>query len=80
MEEFVPGQGLRVKWERMRRQNHWFDALYNASAAGYLAGARLVAEASPPPAPRVRLIASQGCRPDGRPWIDVNRGTTWGMY
>lgn len=32
-EEFVAG---------IRRNNHWFDALCNASAAGHLAGARLI--------------------------------------
>lgn len=32
MEEFVAGRGLVVKWERLRRQNHWLDALYNACA------------------------------------------------
>jgi hypothetical protein len=33
-----------VKWERIRRQNHWLDALYNACAAGHYVGARLVEE------------------------------------
>jgi hypothetical protein len=42
-----------VKWERIRRQNHWFDALYNASAAGHACGVRLVEElvAEPPREP-----------------------------
>jgi phage terminase large subunit GpA-like protein len=31
VEEFVAGKGVVVKWERLRRQNHWLDALYNAS-------------------------------------------------
>ncbi|MCA9119245.1 MAG: phage terminase large subunit family protein [Planctomycetaceae bacterium] len=43
-EEFVAGKGVVVKWERLRRQNHWFDALYNASAAGHYCGVRLVKE------------------------------------
>jgi hypothetical protein len=29
---------------RIRRQNHWFDALYNACAAGHGCGVRLVQE------------------------------------
>ena len=29
-----------MKWER-RRQNHWFDALYNACAAGHYCGVRI---------------------------------------
>jgi phage terminase large subunit GpA-like protein len=41
-EEFVAGKGVIVKWERLRRQNHWFDALYNACAAGHYCGVRLV--------------------------------------
>ena len=42
VEEFVAGKGVLVKWERLRRQNHWFDALYNACAAGHYVGVRLV--------------------------------------
>lgn len=41
-EEFVTGKGVVVKWERLRRQNHWFDALYNTCAAGHYCGVRLV--------------------------------------
>jgi hypothetical protein len=40
-----------VRWERLRRQNHWFDA-YNACCAGHLAGVRLVEEVKPPPPPQ----------------------------
>lgn len=43
---FVAGKGVVVKWERMRKQNHWFDALYNACAAGHLVGVRLVDDRS----------------------------------
>jgi hypothetical protein len=54
-EEFVAGKGVVVKWERIRRQNHWFDALYNACAAGRLVGVRLVDEQlKPPPPPPAR--------------------------
>ncbi|MCO6438172.1 MAG: phage terminase large subunit family protein [Phycisphaerae bacterium] len=41
-EQFVAGKGVVAKWERLRRQNHWFDALYNACAAAHACGARLV--------------------------------------
>ena len=47
IEEFVTGRGVVVKWERLRRQNHFLDALYNACAAGHHAGARLVQEPKP---------------------------------
>ena len=50
-EEFVPGRGVIVKWERVRKQNHWFDALYNACAVGYHAGVRLVDEQRREPVP-----------------------------
>ena len=43
-EEFMAGRGVVTKWERRRKQNHWFDALYNACAAGHLCGVRLVEE------------------------------------
>ena len=74
---------MRIKWERLRKQNHWFDALYNAPCAGYLAGARLTDECKPK---RERKLLSQfmgGKRPDGRPWIDVegwkeNQERWWG--
>jgi len=53
-EEFVTGKGVIVKWERLRRQNHWFDALYNACAAGHQCGVRLV-EGKREPKPRMAL-------------------------
>ncbi len=43
-EEFVAGKGVVTRWERIRRQNHWFDALYNAAVAGHAAGVRLIRE------------------------------------
>ena len=74
-EEFVAGKGVVAKWERLRRQNHWFDALYNACAAAHLSGVRLVDEAQPI---RKRLnmarVPNQAQRrPDGREWLDVGR-------
>ncbi len=41
-EEFIPGRGVVIRWERLRKQNHLFDALNNSCAAGYYCGARLV--------------------------------------
>ena len=54
-EEFVAGRGVVVKWERLRRQNHWLDALYNACAAGSFCGVRLVEAAPAEPKPRRTL-------------------------
>jgi phage terminase large subunit GpA-like protein len=45
-EEFVAGKGVIVKWECIRRSNHFFDALYYAAAAGWYCGVRL--EDEPP--------------------------------
>lgn len=45
-------KGVGIKWERLRRQNHWLDALYTACAAGHYVGVRLVDEhrlKRPPP-------------------------------
>jgi phage terminase large subunit GpA-like protein len=54
-EEFIAGKGVVVKWERIRRQNHWFDALYNACTAGHGCGVRLVCEQTPEPSPRAPI-------------------------
>jgi len=52
-EEFVAGKGVVTRWERIRRANHWFDALYNAFAAGHWSGVRLMPEVKP--RPRIKL-------------------------
>jgi phage terminase large subunit GpA-like protein len=77
-EEFVAGKGVVVKWERLRRQNHWFDALYNASTAGYHCGARLVTTVA---APKPRLTLPQlaensrtAGRPSARDVANASRG------
>ena len=36
-----------TKWERVRKNNHWFDALYNACAVGHYAGVRLLPPLQP---------------------------------
>jgi phage terminase large subunit GpA-like protein len=40
--EFVAGRGEVVRWEALRRDNHWLDSLSIACAAGHYCGARLV--------------------------------------
>jgi hypothetical protein len=73
VEEFVSGKSVVVRWERLRRQNHWLDALYNACCAGHLCGVRLVEEvpkpAPPPPRP-------EPC-PEREPWLDRFRAKEW---
>lgn len=44
LEEFIPGKGNRVVWKQLRKQNHWFDALYLACAAAHWRGFRIVLE------------------------------------
>src|SRR5690349_10088472 len=65
-EEFVAGKGLVTKWERLRRQNHWFDALYNACAAGHGCEVRLVEEQKPEPPPPP---PAQSCRGNVPDWV-----------
>ncbi len=66
-EQFVTGRRVVVKWERLRRQNHWFDALYNACAAGHLNGVRLIAE-QPQIVEKTRIESLPLTTPDGRPF------------
>ena len=73
IEEFVAGRGVVVKWERLRRQNHWFDALYNACAAGHLCGVRLVSGDEPTRPQSKPRVSPAMVQPDGRPWVDVDR-------
>ncbi len=52
--------------ERVRKNNHWFDALAYACVAGYYCGVRLVQEVEKPK-PVVKP------KPQGKPRIDVQR-------
>ena len=72
VEEFVAGKGAITRWERKRRQNHWFDALYNACAAGHYFGVRVVEEEvkAPPPTKKPKPEDPEKKR---RPWIDTER-------
>ena len=54
-EEFISGKGVVTKWERIRKQNHWFDALCNRCVAGYGCGVRLVDEVLPEAPQRVHV-------------------------
>lgn len=51
IEEFVPGvgrnKGMIRRWERVRRNNHWFDCAAGAMAAASFCGAKLVPAAKP---------------------------------
>lgn len=42
VEQFIAGKGQKILWEHPGKHNHWFDAIYYASAGGHLAGWRLI--------------------------------------
>ncbi len=72
-EEYVAGKGVVTKWERVRKNNHWFDALYNACAVGNYGGVRLLppvpgSAPNPPREPRktVPFVNLEGWRFAGR--------------
>jgi phage terminase large subunit GpA-like protein len=72
-EEFIAGRGVVVRWDRVRRQNHWFDALYNACAAGHLCKVRLVG--APPRTASAPQQPTRGgiVRRDGSPYVTPQR-------
>ena len=49
--------------ERIRKQNYWFDALYNSCVAGYACGVRLVDEVVPEAPQRVQPERPAGIWP-----------------
>jgi len=71
VEEFLPGRGVVTRWERVRRQNHWLDALYNACAAGHFVGVRLF---EPAPAEPVRRRRRVSVDQEG---LDPRRSRVW---
>lgn len=42
VEEFEAGKGTVIRWDAIRRDNHWFDSTNYACAAGHFCGVRLV--------------------------------------
>ena len=64
-EEYVAGRGVVTKWERVRKNNHWFDALYNACALGHYAGVRLLPQVRQPRQARPR-------KPDRTPFVNLD--------
>jgi len=64
VEEYIAGKGSVIRWERIRKANHYFDAAYNACAAGHFAGVRLVEQ------PRPKVVArAQARTEEGRPLV-----------
>jgi len=73
----VVGKGVVTKWERLRRQNHWFDALYNACTAGHGCGVKLVEEEQPEPGsePQTRPATPEASR-----YHNYGRVPTWNSH
>ncbi|WP_339749900.1 hypothetical protein [uncultured Rubinisphaera sp.] len=82
VEEFLPGRGVVTRWERIRKNNLLFDALYNACAAGHASGVRLLEEERVKPEPRRKMseIAEDKRRQRGtidrERWDEIRR--RWG--
>jgi hypothetical protein len=70
-EEFIAGKGVVTRWERIRRQNHWFDALYNAAAAGHFCGVRLIGQEKLPAPRRPSAAYHTESRFSPRPQSDI---------
>lgn len=69
--KFEPGKGERIVWVRKRKNNHWFDALYLAAAAGHFLGVRLLEEPTEQPVQSRTQVNIT--RPDGRSFFVTNR-------
>lgn len=69
--EFKPGKGEQVKWNRKRKNNHWFDCAYMASAAGNYRGVRLIESIEEPVKGETRVHMPR--RPDGQSFFVTNR-------
>lgn len=69
--EFKAGKGEIIKWNRKRKNNHWFDCAYMAAAAGHFHGARLIESDEQPATGRVRVEMPR--RADGSSFFVSNR-------
>ena len=66
-EEFVPGRGRRLYWDKIRRDNHYLDCAVGARVAADVLGITLIGgEPAAAPAPRARRQ-----REEGKSWIDT---------
>ncbi len=66
-EEFVPGKGTIVRWEQVRKNNHWLDTCYMASACANFCGAKLIR------APKRRRRAHGSATTRDRAWVATQR-------
>jgi len=74
VEEFIAGKGTVIRWEAIRRTNHWLDALYLACGASHFCGVRLDQQEAPAVARPATPQRKAGFRtPDGRPFLATER-------
>lgn len=66
VEEFIAGRGLIVRWEKMRKANHYLDTESLANVAGHLVEIEVV-RLAPAESKKHRIAAEM--RPDGRSWL-----------
>lgn len=57
VEEFIAGKGTVKRWQRIRRGNHWLDAVCQAVVAAYHCGVRLIPDETPRPVVEASPIA-----------------------
>lgn len=72
----VAGKGDVVRWERIRRNNHYLDCAYMASASGHLSGVRLLEVKRKGPMVTdwsKRPNREKLTTPDGRPYLVTER-------
>ena len=68
VQAFVPGKGMVTRWERLRPNNHYFDALVYAAGAGHYGRTLAAQPRRAAPAKRSTITT-----PDGRPFLATER-------
>jgi len=75
IEEFIPERGTVRRWEKMKKDNHWFDAMYYATMASHFCGVRLSSVRGSATIPQAKREPREALQtPDGRPFFVGDRG------
>lgn len=72
VKDFDPKKGEFIRWERLRKSNHFLDCTYNACAAAHLCGIELIEQTKPRPVPP-RKPQRPFTTLDGRPYLVTER-------
>lgn len=74
IEEFIPERGTVRRWEKMKKDNHWFDAAYYATMASHFCGVRLSSVRGSATIPHAKQEPRETLQtPDGRPFFVGDR-------